>query len=114
MPFTLAFTSNGHPSADSASIAALNPGAATTLTFTTPPASTGSVDAALSTQPVIHVVDQYGDPVIDGTGVTVSIASGGGAFTAGDTLIETHTRRRRHFHQPRAYPGGAFHTDLYE
>jgi len=58
----------------------VSPAAANTLTITTQPAGTGSVDNPLTVQPVVLVQDQYGNSVSDGTLVAASLASGSGAL----------------------------------
>jgi len=78
--FTMKFTVSGHDSATSSNVGPLTQGAANTLTILTQPAGTGSVDNALTTQPVIHVVDQYGNNVVDGVTVTASIVTGTGTL----------------------------------
>ncbi len=55
-------------------------GAAYTLTISTQPAGTNSVDVALTTQPIVNVKDQYGNNVADGVTVTASLVSGTGAL----------------------------------
>ena len=86
-PFTLTFTSNTH-TVTSLAITML-PGQPVTLTFTQAAASTGTVDNPLTTQPIVHIVDQYGNNVAAGTAVTAYLFSGTGVLTPGSTLTET-------------------------
>ncbi|TRZ52543.1 hypothetical protein D4S03_03270 [bacterium] len=65
---------------DAVAFGPLTAGAATILTFTTPPAGGNAATANLTTQPVVHVVDQYGNIVVNGTVVTASKASGSGTL----------------------------------
>jgi hypothetical protein len=57
--------------------------AAARVGITTEPASTGASGAPLSPQPVVQIVDQFGNPVPQaGVVVTASLASGTGTLTA--------------------------------
>ena len=59
----------------------VNPGVVTTLTISSQPGNIdGTVDHLLQAEPVIHVVDPYGNPVTDGTSVSAGLASGSGAL----------------------------------
>ncbi|HCC06128.1 TPA: hypothetical protein DEP94_02090 [Candidatus Nomurabacteria bacterium] len=58
----------------------LTAGAANTLTFTTPATGGNAATAVLTTQPVVHVVDQYGNLVVNGTTVTASKLTGTGTL----------------------------------
>ncbi|HEY0997590.1 MAG TPA: Ig-like domain-containing protein, partial [Gemmatimonadaceae bacterium] len=67
------------------------PGALSALVITTLPATSASIGAPLSPQPVVRAVDASGN-AIAGVPVTVSIVSGGGAFTtASVTTVTTGT-----------------------
>ena len=67
----------------------VSPNVPATVTFTTQPSSTGTVDVILTTQPVVKVVDAYGNNVADGTSVALTKASGTGALRG--TLTKTTT-----------------------
>jgi hypothetical protein len=57
------------------------------VTFTIQPASIGTVDNILTTQPIVGVVDAYSNNVADGTNVVLSLNSGAGALRG--TLTRT-------------------------
>ena len=86
--FTYKFTTNGVNSVDSNLITAIAAGAADNLTIDGQPAGTNSVDVALTTQPIVHVTDQYGNNVIDATTVTATKVDGAGALI-GTTTADT-------------------------
>ncbi|TRZ52542.1 hypothetical protein D4S03_03265 [bacterium] len=78
--FTVKFTANGHDSADSSSVGPLVPGAATAVTISQQPVGVGSVDDAITTHPIAHVVDQFGNNVADGVTVNASLVAGTGTL----------------------------------
>jgi len=75
----------------------VNAGAADSITIDTQPAGVGSVDDALTTQPVVNVKDLYNNNVTNGVTVTAVLVSGTGtlrnttADTAGGTGNATFT-----------------------
>ena len=64
----------------------INPGAATKLSVTTQPAAPASNGAALATQPVITIQDQYNNTVT-GSSASVTAAVGSGTWTLGGTTV---------------------------
>jgi len=84
--FTLLFTSNGHSSVNSNLVGPLTPGAVAHVTISTPPASTGTVDAALTGQPIVNVQDQFFNNV-PGASVVASVGTGSGSLLG--TATET-------------------------
>jgi hypothetical protein len=90
-PFSIRFSA-GSLSIDSLTLGPLAPGAATHISLATAPAVTtnASVDANLSTQPVILLEDQYNNPK-DGVAVTVSRGSGTGNLRGTMTVTTNAT-----------------------
>lgn len=68
---------------------AVSPNVPATVTFTQQPATTGTVDSILTTQPIVKVVDAYGNNVVDGT--SVSLVRDNGIGDLRGTLTKTTT-----------------------
>lgn len=87
---SITFTNDSLTPATSGSII-VSPNVPAIVTFTTQPQSSAgnTVDNILSTQPIIKVVDGYGNNVADGTGVILSNAGGVGDLRG--TLAKTTT-----------------------
>jgi hypothetical protein len=68
----------------------VNPASPATLTFNQPPLSGGgTVDSPLATQPIIKVVDAYGNNVADNTVVTAALEVGHGTGVLRNTTANT-------------------------
>ncbi len=75
--YTLRFTAGALPPVDAAAPLALGAGAASRLTLTAQPSTTGASGAALAAQPVVQVRDAAGNAVAAaGVTVTASVVSG--------------------------------------
>lgn len=68
------------------SLITVTPGAAA-VTINTQPVGGNSVDNALTTQPIVHVTDSFGNNVADGVTVTRSLVSGAGTLTGSITTV---------------------------
>jgi hypothetical protein len=71
---SLTFTGDTSGKTGASGTFTVNPGAASQLAFTVQPASTGSIDHALTTQPTVRVEDQYGN-VCTGDTSTITLAA---------------------------------------
>lgn len=69
------------------SLITVAPGAAAAVAINTQPVGGNSVDNALTTQPIVHVTDSFGNNVADGVTVTGSLVAGAGTLTGSITAV---------------------------